>query len=58
MAEHIKAIKGFCIEITQLEHVFKYSQNKDEATQYKIKEALIKGSIQEKKLADDMKKLG
>jgi transcriptional regulator len=58
VAEHIKAIKGFCIEITQVEHVFKYSQNKDEATRDKITEALTKGTMQEKKLADDMKKLG
>lgn len=41
---HVKAIVGFEIEVTELQHVFKLSQNKDAATQLRIAESLLQSA--------------
>ena len=41
---HVKAIVGFEIEVTELQHVFKLSQNKDAATQQRIAESLLQSA--------------
>lgn len=40
----LKAIIGFEIEVTQLQYVFKLSQNKDAATQQRIAESLLQSA--------------
>ena len=42
MEQHMKAIIGFEMKVTELNHVFKLSQNKDEATYQRIIDALSK----------------
>ncbi len=51
-----KAIVAFEIEITQMQHVFKLSQNKDEITFHNIISHLQNGSWQEKAVAAEMLK--
>lgn len=54
MSSMLKAIVAFEIEITHIEHVFKMSQNKDEATYNKIIHNLGQGNADEKAVADIM----
>lgn len=52
--QHMKAIIGFEMEVYDLQHVFKWSQNKDTATVFRITDALNKGNFIEKQLAAEM----
>jgi transcriptional regulator len=55
VSNHMKAIVGFEIEVTDLQHVFKWSQNKDEATKANITKGLEKGNTNDQLTAIDMK---
>jgi transcriptional regulator len=50
-----KAIEGFRIDITELEHVFKLSQNRDEKSYDNIITKLDDGDPQSKQIAAEMK---
>ena len=52
--QNMKAIIGFEIELTEIEHVFKLSQNRDQKTYENIIEHLQKGDEQQKQIADIM----
>jgi transcriptional regulator len=52
---NMKAIVAFEIEVTQLQHVFKWSQNKPTHIQDKIVESLANGSIENQIAANEMK---
>ena len=54
--DNMKAIVAFEIEVTDLNHVFKLSQNKPEKTKLQIIQHLEKGTPENKALADAMKK--
>lgn len=54
VTNHMKAIVAFEIEITQIQHIFKLSQNKDEITFHNIVSHLQKGTWQERELAAEM----
>lgn len=54
--KHIKAIAGFEIEVTELDHVFKLSQNRDVKSYENITAALNKGTDEEKVIAAEMSK--
>ncbi|MBV9962147.1 MAG: FMN-binding negative transcriptional regulator [Parafilimonas sp.] len=51
----MKAIVGFEIEITEIEHVFKLSQNRDEKSYENIIEHLQQGDVEAKYIASTMK---
>ncbi|HEY2725855.1 MAG TPA: hypothetical protein VGI61_01675, partial [Parafilimonas sp.] len=51
-----KAIIGFEIEITSIEHVFKLSQNRDEKSYKNIIEHLQERNADAKQVAEIMKK--
>lgn len=51
-----RAIIGFEIEVKNLEHVFKLSQNHDRKSYENIIKNLEKGSYEEQAMADEMKK--
>jgi len=53
---NMKAIIAFEIEVTQLQHVFKWSQNKPSHIQDNIIQTLAKGSLEEQLAAEEMKK--
>ncbi len=53
----MKAIVAFEIEITNIEHVFKLSQNKDQATRNNIIQSLQQQDNNAKTVANAMKKL-
>lgn len=53
---NMKAIVAFEIEVTQLQHVFKWSQNKPNHIQDNIIQTLAKGSLEEQLAAEEMKK--
>jgi len=53
---NMKAIVAFEIKVTQLQHVFKWSQNKSAETQNKILATLENGTREEKQAAEEMKK--
>lgn len=53
--EHMKAIIAFEIEVTDLQHVFKLSQNKTEQEKSRIIEHLSKGEADQQQLAQQMK---
>lgn len=53
---NMKAIVAFEIKVTQLQHVFKWSQNKSVETQNKILATLENGTREEKQAAEEMKK--
>lgn len=53
---NMKAIIAFEIEVTQLQHVFKWSQNKPSHIQDNIIQTLAKGSLEEQLAAKEMKK--
>lgn len=53
---NMKAIVAFEIEVTQLQHVFKWSQNKPSHIQDNIIQTLAKGSLEEQLAAEEMKK--
>jgi len=53
---HMKAIIAFEIEVTDIQHVFKWSQNKDEATKASIVNHLIQGDAESKAAAEMMKR--
>lgn len=50
----MKAIIGFEMKVTELNHVFKLSQNKDEATYQRIIDALSKQGGEAAALAKQM----
>lgn len=52
---NMKAIVAFEIEVDQLDHVFKWSQNKPVETQYAILQSLQQGSLQEQLAAEEMR---
>jgi len=52
---NMKAIVAFEIEVTQLQHVFKWSQNKSSNIQQSIIQTLAKGSSEEQLAAAEMK---
>lgn len=52
---NMKAIIAFEIEVTQLQHVFKWSQNKPSHIQDNIIQHLAKGSLEEQLAAEEMK---
>ncbi|MCU0337325.1 MAG: FMN-binding negative transcriptional regulator [Sediminibacterium sp.] len=52
--QHMKAIVGLEMEVYDLQHVFKWSQNKDSATVSRITNALSKGNFIEQQLAAEM----
>ncbi len=52
---HMKAIIAFEIEVTDLQHVFKLSQNKTEQEKERIIQHLSDGDIERQKLAQQMK---
>ncbi|MDD2793668.1 MAG: FMN-binding negative transcriptional regulator [Sediminibacterium sp.] len=54
---NMKAIIAFEIEVTQLEHVFKLSQNKPAKTQENIVQHLEQGNQDEQAVAADMKRV-
>ncbi len=54
--ENMKAIVGFEIEITHLQHVFKLSQNKSADTKDSIIHHLANGSANAQEVASEMKK--
>lgn len=47
----IKAIEGFEIEVTEIDHVFKLSQNRDEESYHKIIEHLQQGDSNSQQMA-------
>ncbi len=49
-----KAIEGFEIEVTDIRHVFKLSQNKSEAEQARIVDSLAAGNAEEQVVASEM----
>lgn len=51
----MKAIIAFEIEVTDIQHVFKLSQNKDQATNKRIEAHLSKGNAVDQAVADAMK---
>lgn len=51
----MKAIIAFEIEVTDIQHVFKLSQNKDQATKERIEAHLSKGNAVDQAVADAMK---
>lgn len=51
----MKAIVAFEIEVTQLDHVFKLSQNKDQKTVGDIVSQLESGNVEAKAVAKEMK---
>jgi transcriptional regulator len=51
----IKAIEGFRIDVEQLDHVFKLSQNRDEQSYQNIIEKLDEGGAHSKQIATEMK---
>jgi transcriptional regulator len=53
---NMKAIVAFEIEVTNLQHVFKWSQNKPSHIQENIIQTLTEGSLEEKLAAAEMKK--
>ncbi len=53
---NMKAIIAFEIEVTQLQHVFKWSQNKPRHIQDNIIQTLAKGTLEEQLAAKEMKK--
>ena len=53
---NMKAIIAFEIEVTQLQHVFKWSQNKPSHIQDNIIQTLAKGTLEEQLAAKEMKK--
>lgn len=53
---NMKAIVAFEIEVTQLQHVFKWSQNKPSHIQENIIQTLAEGNLEEKLAATEMKK--
>lgn len=52
---NMKAIVAFEIEVTQLQHVFKWSQNKPTNIQKNIIQTLANGSTEEQLAAEEMK---
>lgn len=54
---NMKAIIAFEIEVTQLEHAFKLSQNKPAKTQENIVQHLQRGNSDEQAVAADMKRV-
>lgn len=56
MSSMLKAIVGFEIELTEIEHVFKMSQNKNELTYNNIINQLQKGNFDEQAVAQIMMK--
>lgn len=52
---HMKAVVAFEIEVTNLQHVFKWSQNKTEQEKSGIIDQLSKGEINQQLLAQQMK---
>jgi transcriptional regulator len=52
--QHSKAIVGFEITITDIQHIFKLSQNKDHATQQRVQQFLQQGNEQQQQLAKAM----
>jgi transcriptional regulator len=52
---HMKAVVAFEIEVTNLQHVFKWSQNKTEQEKSRIIDQLSKGEINQQLLAQQMK---
>lgn len=52
---NMKAIVAFEIEVTNLQHVFKWSQNKPSHIQENIIQSLAKGRLEEKQAAEEMK---
>lgn len=52
----MKAIVGFEIEVTSIEHIFKLSQNRDEKSYENIIEQLDNGDADAKHIAEKMKK--
>lgn len=54
---NMKAIIAFEIEVTQLDHVFKLSQNKPEKTQENIVKHLEQGNSNEQAVAAEMKRV-
>jgi transcriptional regulator len=54
----VKAIAGFEIEVTALEHVFKLSQNSDKESYHHIIRQLQKGSAQAQEIASEMEHRG
>ncbi|MFP5042737.1 FMN-binding negative transcriptional regulator [Parasediminibacterium sp. JCM 36343] len=56
MKDMMKAIVGFEIEITDIQHVFKLSQNRDAVSKKNIIENLIEGDAQAKEMATIMDK--
>jgi transcriptional regulator len=56
VSKHLKAIIGFEIEVTSLDHTFKLSQNKDEKTFTSILTQLDRGDEQSRALAFQMRK--
>ena len=55
--DNMQAIVAFKIEVTNIEHVFKLSQNKDAATREKIIESLEQKDNDAKRVAEAMKKI-
>jgi len=56
MQQNMKAIISFEIEVAQLKHVFKLSQNRDEASHQNIQDELSKGDAACKYMAAAMKR--
>lgn len=56
MHQHIKAIVSFELKVTALKHVFKLSQNRDEASHQNIQNELNKGDAACKYMAAAMKR--
>ena len=52
----MKAIVAFEIEVSELGHVFKLSQDRDEKSYHVIKEKLTQQGGNAKKVADEMEK--
>jgi len=57
ISANMKAIVGFEMEVTQIDHVFKLSQNKTEIDRKNIIEALKKGNASEQYIANEMEKI-
>jgi transcriptional regulator len=55
VSDNMKAIVGFEIELTNIEHVFKLSQNRDEESYDNIIQQLEKGDEDAKNVAERMK---
>jgi transcriptional regulator len=56
MQQNMKAIVSFEIEVTELKHVFKLSQNRDQASHANIQNELNKGDAACKYMAAAMKR--